>query len=561
MLLIRILHILHLLFQVSSKEVYVAFQTQEYAVNVILNTDHISRALTKIANAITAENKVNVNDIALPDTETENLKNLHISKLDTNSSDIDILHTTSSMRILARHNNLVNRYRGKRQLAPIDNKIKRMGEISAANHFMLPIYNKGLISKVRDAQLELIQALKASANATIDNTKAIKETDMAVETIASELLRISRKNMKTKSKINKIIHRHIITDLEDESLDAVEQNLNDLDIIEIAANNGFLHTSALDKKTLREEIIKIEKSSKTTKPIFGRNEIDQYYSHKFARAAWVDKSLVIGLRFPLYNITQLYEIDNNPTSDIETLTMKSRALSAKPFWILQSKKEKKIKVIDEYNKNKCINYMRGFVCNIRDHASIALMQNNELNTLALVSEIGPNQFVIVHHKRHTVTEKCVDSSLKEITLEKIALLTVPETCKINSRYLYIDASSTYKGARQTLHNTRVHSLENLGVDHIHSNSNNTYSLEEEHMDLIHNNITQAVAKSMHYLNETKHSIQDAHIKINASQNKLNSMDAMLNSFKFQTNGLLAAIGSTTTLLTIGAIVLIILILK
>ena len=112
-----------------------------------------------------------------------------------------------------------------------------------------------------------------------------------------------------------------------------------------------------------------------------------------------------------------------------------------------------------------------------------------------------------------------------------------------------------------MHNTRVHSLENLGVDHIRSNSNASNRLEREHADLIQNNITQAVEKSMHYLNETKHSIQDAHIKINASQSKLNSMDAMLNSFKFQTNGILAAIGSTTTILTIGAIILVILILK
>ena len=53
---------------------------------VILNTDHISRALTKIADAITAENKVNVNDIALPDTEIEFLKNSPIKNLDINST-------------------------------------------------------------------------------------------------------------------------------------------------------------------------------------------------------------------------------------------------------------------------------------------------------------------------------------------------------------------------------------------------------------------------------------------------------------------------------------------
>ena len=122
MILIKTLFIFHLLFQVSSREVYVAFQTQEYAVTVILNTDHISRALNKIANAITAENKVNVNDIALPDTEIEDPKNSPIKNLDIHSSNIDTLHTTSSMRIIARHNNLVNRYRGKRQLAATRNK-------------------------------------------------------------------------------------------------------------------------------------------------------------------------------------------------------------------------------------------------------------------------------------------------------------------------------------------------------------------------------------------------------------------------------------------------------
>ena len=67
---------LNLLFISNEDTRRVAFQTEEYAINIVIviTSNHISRASTKIENALTQNSLISKNELALPETSKEKEK-------------------------------------------------------------------------------------------------------------------------------------------------------------------------------------------------------------------------------------------------------------------------------------------------------------------------------------------------------------------------------------------------------------------------------------------------------------------------------------------------------
>ena len=69
---------LNLLFISNEDTRRVAFQTEEYAINIVIviTSYHISRASTKIENALTQNSLISKNELALPETSKEKEKKI-----------------------------------------------------------------------------------------------------------------------------------------------------------------------------------------------------------------------------------------------------------------------------------------------------------------------------------------------------------------------------------------------------------------------------------------------------------------------------------------------------
>ena len=93
---------LNLLFISNEDTRRVAFQTEEYAINIVIviTSYYISRASTKIENALTQNSLISKNELALPETSKEKEKNLH------SIQQTKFVQGTSNSRIVTKQNNL-----------------------------------------------------------------------------------------------------------------------------------------------------------------------------------------------------------------------------------------------------------------------------------------------------------------------------------------------------------------------------------------------------------------------------------------------------------------------